>query len=316
MAVQALTPRHDLLDRYLDELRIEGGLAANTLDSYRRDLRKFYSYLAHQGLREPATATRPIIVGFLADLVQHKLAPASTTRCLSALRGFYRFLIRERLISKNPLLNVEAPRPWLRIPRTLSQQEVEQLLDSLGGNKPEDRRDAAMIELLYATGLRVTELIDLELQQVDLAVGYVLAKGKGAKHRVVPIGDLARRRAVSYLELARPGFVKKHATASLFVSRQGARLSRQGFWKILRTRAIRAGIARPISPHMLRHSFATHLLAHGADLRSVQLMLGHARISTTQIYTHVERERLKHMHDRFFPRKTRRRTAPHERVPT
>lgn len=302
MAARAVDLRDNLLDRYVSELRIEGGLARNTLESYRRDLCKFYAYLTCHGFPEPVSATRPVVIGFLAEMAQQRLAPATTTRRLSALRGFYRFLLRERLIEKNPLLNIEAPRRWLRIPRTLSQQEVEQLLDSLGGNKPEDRRDAAMIELLYATGLRVSELIELELAQVNLAVGYVLAQGKGSKQRVVPMGEIARRKATAYLELARPVFLKQRTSASLFVSRLGGKLTRQGFWKILRKRALRAGIARPISPHMLRHSFATHLLAHGADLRAVQLMLGHVRISTTQIYTHVERERLKQLHDRFFPR--------------
>jgi len=298
-------PSDPLLKQYLSELRVEGGLARNTLDSYRRDLAKFYAYLGKQGLKEPGAATRQVIIGFLAELVQQRLSPASTTRCLSALRGFYRFLIRERRLPQNPLLNIEAPRAWVRMPRTLNQQEVEQLLDHLGGSRPEDLRDAAMIELLYATGLRVSELVELELSQVDLSVGYVLAKGKGAKQRIVPMGEAARRKTSAYLEAARPVLAKRRSTASMFVSRLGAKLSRQGFWKILRTRAIRAGIARPISPHMLRHSFATHLLAHGADLRSVQMMLGHARISTTQIYTHVERERLKQLHDRYFPRKAR-----------
>ena len=296
--------RHNiLLERYLNELRIEAGLARNTLDSYRCDLQKFHHYLTHHGLGDPVAASRQVVTGFLAELVHQKLSPASTTRCLSALKGFYRFLVRERLVQKDPMINVDSPRAWVRMPRTLTQGEVEQLLDSLGGVKPEDQRDMAMIELLYATGLRVSELIELELSQVDFAVGYVLAKGKGSKHRVVPMGEVARRKVTEYLEVARPALVKGRPSTSVFVSRRGVRLTRQGFWKILRARAIRAKIVRPISPHMLRHSFATHLLAHGADLRSVQLMLGHARISTTQIYTHVERERLKQLHDRYFPRK-------------
>ena len=298
-----------LLERYLSELRIEAGLARNTLEAYRRDLRKFQTYLAGQGVEDPSAVTRQMMTGFLTHLARAKLAPTSTARCLAALRGFYRFLCRERLVSRNPLLNLEAPRAWERVPKTLTQREVAQLLDRLGGTKPEERRDAAMIELLYATGLRVSELVNLEASQLNLAVGYVLATGKGSKQRVVPIGDLARRKLVAYLELARPVLLKHRPATSLFVSRRGKKLTRQGFWKLLREKAIRAGIMKPISPHMLRHSFATHLLEQGADLRSVQTMLGHARISTTQIYTHVERERLKQLHAKHFPRKERRRSS-------
>lgn len=298
-----------LLERYLSELRIEVGLAWNTLEAYRRDLRKFQAYVAGQGVEDPSAVTRQMVTGFLAHLARAKLAPTSTARCLAALRGFYRFLCRERLVSRNPLLNLEAPRAWERIPKTLTQKEVAQLLDRLSGTKPEERRDAAMIELLYATGLRVSELVNLDASQLNLAVGYVVATGKGSKQRVVPIGDLARKKLVAYLEFARPVLLKRRVATSLFVSRRGKKLTRQGFWKVLREKAIRAGIMKPISPHMLRHSFATHLLEHGADLRSVQTMLGHARISTTQIYTHVERERLKQLHAKHFPRKERRRSS-------
>lgn len=299
----------DLLDRYLGELRIEAGLARNTLEAYRRDLLKFLRYLSGLGLEDPAAVTRQTVTGFLTHLAHAKLAAASTARCLAALRGFYRFLCRERLVPRNPLLNVAAPRSWQRVPKTLTQREVKHLLDRVGGTRPEDRRDAAMIELLYATGLRVSELVNLEVSQVNLSVGYVLAAGKGSKQRVVPIGEIARRKLVTYLELARPTLLKQRVAAGLFISRRGRKLTRQGFWKMLRGKAVKAGITARISPHVLRHSFATHLLEHGADLRSVQTMLGHARISTTQIYTHVERERLKQLHARHFPRKERRRVS-------
>jgi integrase/recombinase XerD len=305
MAGTMLPARDTLLDDYLDNLRIEGGLAPNTLESYRRDLRQFFLYLARRHGHDPVDATRQEILGFLTESVRRQRAPASTARCLASLRGFYRFLVRTGRLDANPLLNIEAPRAWVRLPRTLTQHEVDQLLAGVRGAKPEDRRDAAMLELLYATGLRVSELVDLDVAQVDFAVGYVRAQGKGAKQRVVPMGEPARRKLTTYLELARPILLKQRHATGLFVSRLGRKLTRQGFWKILRARAVRAGILRPISPHMLRHSFATHLLAHGADLRSVQLMLGHARISTTQIYTHVERERLKQLHTRYFPRKSR-----------
>ncbi|MBI4402335.1 MAG: site-specific tyrosine recombinase XerD [Nitrospirae bacterium] len=295
-----------LVERYLNELRVEGGLSWNTLEAYRRDLGKFSEFLRAMGLHDPAAATRQAMAEFLGFLKRAQLSAASTARCLAALRGFYRFLCRERLAQENPMVNLGAPRPWTRLPRTLSQSEVTRLLECPNGSRPEDLRDAAMLELLYATGLRVSELVNVELSRLNLAVGYVLATGKGSKQRVVPIGDVARRKVQTYLDRARPLLMKHRTSPNVFVSRRGTKLTRQGFWKLLRARARCAGITKPISPHMLRHSFATHLLDHGADLRSVQAMLGHARISTTQIYTHVERERLKRLHTELFPRKHRR----------
>jgi integrase/recombinase XerD len=303
-----------LTERYLDDLRIEAGLAANTLDGYRRDLRKLQVFLAQRRIEDPAGVTRPVMSEFLGHLKRANLSPASTARCLAALRGWFRFLGREKLIQQNPLLNLKAPRPWTRLPKVLSQSEVTQLLefrDRRQAARLEDLRDAAMVELLYATGLRVSELINLELGQLNLAVGYVLALGKGAKQRVVPLGEMARVKLGAYLEGARDALIKSRQARHVFVTRRGGKLTRQGFWKALRARARKADIAKPISPHMLRHSFATHLLDHGADLRSVQAMLGHAQITTTQIYTHVERERLKRLHAELFPRKRRRRQTGH-----
>lgn len=295
-----------LLERYLNELRVEGGLSWNTREAYRRDLSKFSEFLRAMSLHDPAAATRQTIAEFLGFLKRAQLSAASTARCLAALRGFYRFLCRERIAQEHPMVNLGTPRPWARLPRTLTQSEVTQLLDSPNGSRPEDLRDAAMLELLYATGLRVSELVNVELLRLNLAVGYVLATGKGSKQRVVPISDVARRKVQRYLDRARPLLMKHRTSRYVFVSRRGSKLTRQGFWKLLRARVRRAGITKPISPHMLRHSFATHLLDHGADLRAVQAMLGHARIATTQIYTHVERERLKRIHSELFPRKQRR----------
>ncbi|MEW6542323.1 MAG: site-specific tyrosine recombinase XerD [Nitrospirota bacterium] len=295
------------IERYLTDLRVEGGLSDNTLAAYRRDLQKLQDFLALRRVRDLADVTRQTVSEFLAHLKRANLSPASTARCVAALRGFFRFLGRERVTRQNPVLSLSTPRPWVRLPKVLSQAQVTALLDYAGGSGPEDRRDAAMVELLYATGLRVSELVMLQQGQVNLAVGYVLASGKGAKQRVVPIGETARRKLEVYLEQARGALVKGRPSPYLFVTRRGGRLTRQGFWKALRARARRAGIVKPISPHMLRHSFATHLLDHGADLRSVQAMLGHARITTTQIYTHVERARLKQLHADRFPRKVRRR---------
>jgi len=295
-----------LVERYLVDLRVEAGLAVNTLEAYRRDLRKLQDFLTARALHDPTAVTRPVMSEFLAHLRRTNLSPASTARCMAALRGFFRFLCRERFLRDNPLLNLRSPRPWARLPKVLTSADVTKLLELPEGTQPEDVRDAAMVELLYATGLRVSELVNLESAQVNLAVGYVLASGKGAKQRVVPMGEPARQRLETYLERGRAALAKGRQVRHIFVTRRGRRLTRQGFWKALRARARRAGITRPISPHMLRHSFATHLLDRGADLRSVQTMLGHAKITTTQIYTHVERERLKHIHAERFPRKQRR----------
>jgi integrase/recombinase XerD len=298
-----------LTDRYLSELRIEGGVSRNTLAGYRNDLGKFRAFLTAQNIRDPARVSQRTVAAFVAQLSQEKLSPASIARCVSALRGFYRFLGRERLVRDNPTTDLTTPRPWLRLPKTLSADEIDRLLRVAAGKKPEDLRDAAMLELLYATGLRVSELVGLEQARLNLDVGYVLASGKGDKQRVVPMGDPARRKLERYLEEARRPLLKGRTSPHVFVTRRGGKLTRQGFWKLLRARARQARITKPISPHMLRHSFATHLLDHGADLRSVQAMLGHADISTTQIYTHVERARLKQLHRDLFPRKARRRAA-------
>jgi integrase/recombinase XerD len=296
-------PLDSLIERYLGDLRVEAGLARNTLEAYRRDLQKFQQFLSGRDLRDPSEVSRPLLSEFLGHLKRAHLSPASTVRCMAALRGFFRFLCRERVMREDPMISLSVPRPWARLPRILTQGDVTRLLELPEGAKPEDTRDAAMVELLYATGLRVSELVTLELAHMNLAVGYVLAHGKGSKQRVVPLGEMARRKIETYLTTARGALVKGRQSPHVFVTRRGGRLTRQGFWKMLRVRARRAKISKPIFPHMLRHSFATHLLDHGADLRSVQVMLGHAQISTTQIYTHVERERLKRLHTDFFPRK-------------
>ena len=298
-----------LIDRYLSELRIEGGVSRNTLEGYRRDLEKFEAFLRAGRIRDPARVKRRTVSAFVAELSRHKLSPASIARCISALRGFFRFLCKERFVRESPVADVTTPRPWLRLPKTLSADEIDRLLRVAAGNKPEHLRDASMLELLYATGLRVSELVGLDQARLNLDIGYVLVSGKGNKQRVVPMGDPARRKLERYLEEARLPLLKGRTSPYVYVTRRGGRLTRQGFWKLLRARARQAGIAKPISPHMLRHSFATHLLDHGADLRSVQAMLGHADISTTQIYTHVERARLKQVHRDLFPRKVRRRGA-------
>ena len=298
-----------LIENYLTSLRVEGGLAQNTLAAYRRDLQKLQQFLKKKGKANPLDVSKELLQGFLAYLKTCGLSPSSISRCLAALRGFYRFHGVEQKTPGvfSPLAS--SPKRWMRLPKILSEAEVTNLLELPVRDGSDDLRDSAMVELLYATGLRVSELINLELSHLNLEIGYVLATGKRDKQRVVPIGDKARNVLTQYLLKARQTLIKKKASRFLFVTRLGRSFTRQGFWKLLRGRAQRAGITKRISPHMLRHSFATHLLEHGADLRSVQMMLGHSSITTTQIYTHVEQARLKRIHSELFPRQRRRGAA-------
>ncbi len=294
-----------LVERYLNHLRIEGGLARNTIEAYRRDLAKFQSYLEREGLPALERVTSASLRRFLAVLRAAKLSSPSSARCLSAVRGWLRFLRVERLIEHDPAAGVAVGRRGLRLPRTLSRDEVTALLDLPPQSSLEDARDRTMTEVLYATGIRVTELVKVEAAQVDLTVGCLRVTGKGSKQRLVPMGETARRLLQQYVEEVRPRLLKRRTSRHLFVSRRGGAMSRQAFWKMLKLRARRAGIHQAVSPHVLRHSFATHLLEGGADLRAVQAFLGHANIATTQIYTHVERERLKAVHTKYFPRRAR-----------
>jgi len=291
-----------LAERYLSHLRVEGGLSVNTVEAYRRDLSKFHSYLHRIGVVPVGALSQKMLTGFLRSLHEARLSRASSVRCLSAIRGWLRFLTRERMIEENPTVGLAPISRGVRLPKTLSQHDVTSLLDLVPVPTPEDLRDRAMVELLYATGLRVSELVMAEIAQANLDVGYLRVTGKGAKQRLVPMGEGARQLLRQYVEEARPRLLKQRASGYVFVSRRGGPLTRQAFWKLLQRRARRAGITQVISPHMLRHSFATHLLEGGADLRSVQVMLGHANIATTQIYTHIERGRLKRVHDKYFPR--------------
>jgi integrase/recombinase XerD len=307
LAIIAQMMLDPLAERYLSHLRVEGGLSVNTIEAYRRDLSKFHSYLHRTGVVPLGPLTPETLTGFLRSMHEARLSRASSIRCLSAIRGWLRFLMRERMIGENPTIGLAPISRGVRLPKTLSQHDVIALLDLGAIPTPEDLRDRAMVELLYATGLRVSELVMAELAQTNLDVGYLRVKGKGAKQRLVPMGEGARQLLQQYVAEARPRLLKERASRYVFVSRRGGPLTRQAFWKLLRRRARRAGVTQVISPHMLRHSFATHLLEGGADLRSVQVMLGHANIATTQIYTHIERGRLKRVHDRYFPRVGRRR---------
>ena len=295
-----------LIDRYLNERRVERGLSWSTIAAYRRDLDKLRAHMVVDGLPEYAQLTRASMSRFLAGLSRQGLAPTSVARCLAGVRGFFRYLQQEGYIQENPLLHHQAPRPWKRLPKTMNAATVAQLLDASLGQAPEDVRDAAMLELLYATGMRVSELVGVRQGQLNLSLGYVKVEGKGGKQRLVPLGDTARQKIMIYLEQGRGVLLKGRSSTLVFITRRGGPLSRQGFWKLLRRRAAEVGIADHVFPHLLRHSFATHLLDRGADLRAVQAMLGHSNIATTQIYTHVEQARLKKVHETYFPRKRSR----------
>jgi integrase/recombinase XerD len=290
------------VDRFLHYVSVEKGLSENTLSAYFQDLQKFLSFMKRNRLAEPGRIERKEILLFLSELKGASLAPASITRILSTLRTFFAFLSAEGFLHHDPLAHLRSPRKAFRLPKVLHLSEVEALLNAPKGKTPTADRDDTMIELLYATGLRVSELINLPMGGVHLEAGYLITRGKGAKERIVPIGQCALNKLKVYLASVRPLLLKGKSSLDLFVNRSGKAMSRQAFWKQLRIYAKKAGIQKSITPHMLRHSFASHLLERGADLRSVQMMLGHADISTTQIYTHVARERLKKIHETSHPR--------------
>ncbi|MEW5723847.1 MAG: site-specific tyrosine recombinase XerD [Thermodesulfobacteriota bacterium] len=290
------------LDLYLDHLRVERGLSANTIEAYGLDVRRYLDHLLATGITAPEFSGRSQVMGFLLELSREGLSTRSRARMLSAVKGFHSFLVREGLARENQIGDIESPQLTKPLPKVLTEKEVEALLGAPDVKTPAGLRDRAMLELLYATGLRVSELTGLQLGHINLEAGYLRTMGKGSKERLVPLGDEARDWVNRYIHEARSGLLKNKASLYLFLSRRGSRLSRQYFWKKLGEYAARAGIMKNPSPHTLRHSFATHLLAHGADLRSVQMMLGHADLSTTEIYTHVARERLKKIHRDFHPR--------------
>ena len=292
----------DWIDRYFHHLIVEKGLSRNTLDAYSRDLREFSSFLEKHGDPDPLSVSSDKIMLYLKMLRGEKLSARSLARNISALKGFYKFLLREGCLEETPLRHLRTPRVTPRLPEILTRGDFEQIIREVKGEKPADLRDRAMLELLYATGLRVSELVHLSVRDVDLNVGYLRTKGKGSKERIVPIGGAAVRALKDYLRTFGRASTPRAQGPALFPGRGGREITRQGFWKILRRRAAGAGIRKKISPHTLRHSFATHLLEGGADLRSVQSMLGHADIATTQIYTHVSREHLKNLHRKYHPR--------------
>ena len=289
------------IEEFLHHLAVERGLARNTVVAYGQDLAKFARFLQRKA-RTPKQVRQGEIDEFARDLARDGLGPRSVARALNAVRMFYRYMVAEKLVAADPTAEVRAPRMWKTLPRFLTLDEVDRLLAAPDASSPLGCRDAAMLEVLYATGLRVSELVSLRLRDANLDAGILSCMGKGSKERLVPLSRTAVVRLRAWLATGRPGLVRGRPPTALFVNSRGRAMTRQGFWKILKAHGRTIGLRGRLSPHVLRHSFATHLLERGADLRSVQVMLGHADISTTQIYTHVNRERLRRVYRDFHPR--------------
>jgi integrase/recombinase XerD len=290
------------IDAFLSWARVERGLADNTLEAYGRDLADLAEFLAKKGVEEIDRVTAPHVREHLIGLSKGGMGLRSQARHLVAIRQLFRFLLKERVLKEDPVVDIDPPRPVAKLPTFLDVDEVERLLAQPDVSTARGLRDRAMLEVLYATGLRVSELVLLPFDGLDMERGFVLVKGKGNKERVIPLGQVALDALRAYLLTARPEFLGDRINDALFLRSGGEPMTRQGFWKLLKGYARDAGITKPISPHKLRHSFATHLVERGADLRAVQAMLGHADLSTTEIYTHVNRERLRRVYGEHHPR--------------
>lgn len=293
---------NELLDAFLNYLAVERGLADNTLEAYARDLLRYLDFVTLKSSANLHAVTQRDILLFFSQLKEDGLGVRSRARMLAALRGFHAFAVDEGGLKVNPLTNLATPRMLQTLPDTLSVDEVENLLAIKDDTSLLGQRDKAMLELLYATGLRVSELVGLHCSDIHLQSGYLRTFGKGRKQRIVPIGEVAVEYLVNYLDNARAQLAHQKNCVFVFINRSGNGLTRQGFWKIIKRRALQAGISKNVTPHTLRHSFATHLLENGADLRVVQTLLGHVDITTTQIYTHVSREHIKKIYHQFHPR--------------
>lgn len=288
---------------YLHYLTIERGLSQNTRKSYERDLEQYLTFLTEQHIKDWQAVDRVLILSFLQQLQQSGKSSATIIRMVSSLRRFHQFLRQERFTDHDPMQHIDSPKKQQKLPDTLSLSEVERLIETPDTKEVLGIRDRAILEVMYATGLRVSELIGLQLKDLHLSMGLLQTTGKGDKERIVPLGDLAIQWIETYLEEARPFLTRKHPEEShLFVNNHGKQLSRQGIWKNLKAVVRKAGITKNVTPHTLRHSFATHLLENGADLRTVQELLGHADISTTQIYTHITKKRMTEVYKQHFPR--------------
>jgi integrase/recombinase XerD len=291
-----------LLDGFCDALWLEDGLSRSTLEAYRRDLRQFAQWLRHSASKSLLEAERADVLAYLGYRFRRDAKPRSAARLLSSLRRFYRFLLREGRVKADPTLQVDSPKLPRALPKTLTEDDVEALIGAPDPSTVLGLRDRAMLETLYASGLRVSELVGLAVSQANLDAGVIRTIGKGAKERLVPLGEEASHWIRRYVSESRQALLRGRAANALFVTTRARPMTRQAFWNLVRRYARAAGIAKPMSPHTLRHAFATHLLNHGADLRVVQMLLGHSDISTTQIYTHVARERLKQLHGQHHPR--------------
>ena len=296
---ESLSPH---IDSFLNMLTVEKGLARNTLEAYSGDLNRLANFLRARGVRSWEESRAVHLRSYLSWLRGRGLSARSIARNLAALRQLYRFLEKEELIRESPVPSFFLRGAARKLPHTLGRDEVQRLLTQPDPSTPLGLRDQAMLELLYATGVRVSELVSMQTHQVDLQGDYLTVRGKGSKVRVVPFGRWARERLLKYLREVRPKLLRSRASSFLFLTRSGKAPTRQGFWKLIRRYALACGIEKRVTPHTLRHSFATHLLEGGADLRSVQSMLGHSDISTTQIYTHVTASRLKEVHRKYHPR--------------
>ncbi len=292
----------DLTQKYLDYLIIEKGLSDNSLASYSADLAQYITFLEENHIKDLNDVDTAVMLAWLIDLAKNKLSAKSRARHLVTIRGLYKFLVNEKIVFKNPVKNIDIPKTGLALPKVMTIEEVTNLLDTPDIRKPREMRNCAMMEIMYGAGLRVSELISMRLQDINLDANFVRVMGKGSKERVIPIGSPARSITQKWIREGRPYLLKKISTPYLFVARAGKPMTRQSFWKIIKKYALIANISKNITPHTLRHSFATHLLEGGADLRSVQTMLGHSDISTTQIYTHISREYLIKMHQKYHPR--------------
>jgi len=302
MKKELTTAIQDEIEIFVDAMWLESGLAKNTLAAYRSDLSQFAHFLHDAGIDSLLNVTEAEVQKYLAFCLANSVKASSSARILSTLRRFYHYQIRENRIQVDPCAQVMSPKLGRALPKSLSEEQVENLLlapetlDKLG------LRDRAMLETLYATGLRVSELVELKINEIDLSVGVLRVMGKGSKERLVPIGEQATQWIEKYLQVARPELMRQRTSDAVFVTARGSSMTRQAFWHLIKKYALKAGIDDKLSPHTLRHAFATHLLNHGADLRSIQMLLGHADLSTTQIYTHIARQRLQTMHAQHHPR--------------
>jgi len=292
----------ELIDSFLDYLLVERGLAKNTVVAYRQDLNIYLDFMIKRGINALSKVAKNDIIEFMLFEKDSGVSPTSISRRLAAIRMFHRFLARERVLKDDPTTLIDSPKLWKKVPDTLSLNEVEALISQPDPRLHQGARDKAILETLYATGMRVSESTDLKVNNVNLDIGFLRCIGKGNKERVIPLGKKAIHSINRYLEFSRPYLLKGKTSEFLFVNRSGGKLSRQSIWKLIKQYAKEAKIKKVIKVHTLRHSFATHLLERGADLRSVQEMLGHSNISTTQIYTHIDKERLKTIHKMFHPR--------------